>query len=75
MWRTIKNSSIGNAIRSILVLVMWFGSQGPCDVLAVVGDAQDGWTALIVAAHYGHSSTVALLLEKGTAVDQANKVR
>ena len=37
-------------------------------------DEQDGWTALNIAAQNGHTSAVALLLEKGASVEQANKV-
>ena len=54
---------------------MWFGSQDPLVFMEVVCYAQDGWTALIVAAQNGHVSTVTLLLDKGALVDQANKVR
>ena len=46
----------------------------PFDTPAVVGDAQDGRTAIWIAAHNGHTSTVELLLEKGASVDHADKV-
>ena len=59
----------------MLVFVKCFGSCEPFDVPVVVCDAQDGETALIVAARYGHTNTVALLLEKGASVDQAKQVR
>ena len=57
------------------MLVKCFGSCEPFDVPVVVCDAQGGCTALIVAAENGHTSTVALLLEKGASVDQAEQVR
>ena len=57
------------------MLVKCFGSCQPFDVPVVVCDAQDGWTALMVAAQNGHTSTVGLLLEKGASVDQVEKVR
>ena len=37
-------------------------------------DAQDGSTALIWAAQNGHTSAVAVLIEKGASVDQADMV-
>ena len=49
-------------------------SREPFDAFFVGCDTQDGWTALIVAAENGHTSTVALLLEKGSSVEQADKV-
>ena len=59
----------------MLVFVKCFGSCEPFDVPVVVCDAQYGETALIVAARGGHTSTVALLLEKGASVDNAKQVR
>ena len=59
----------------MLVFVKCFGSCEPFDVPVGVCDAQGGAMALIVAARYGHTSTVALLLEKGASVDQADEVR
>ena len=41
----------------------------------IVVDAQDGATALIMAARNGHTSTVALLMEKGASVDHAIEVK
>lgn len=52
----------------------WFGSQESFNILIIVRDAQMGWTALTDAARNGHNSTVALLLENGASVEQANKV-
>ena len=52
-----------------------FRSQDPFDTRAILVAAQDGATALHWAAQNGHTSTVALLLEKGALVDNVNKVK
>ena len=65
----------GDTNRPILVVAMWYGSRQHLDVVVVVCDSQDGLTALMWAVRNGHTSTVALLLEKGAPVDQADKVR
>ena len=36
-------------------------------------DNRDGDTALILAASYGHSSTIKVLIEKGADIEAANK--
>ena len=61
--------------RPPLALVWWFWSPDPFDVLVVVCGAQSGWTALTEAGSNGHTSTVALLLEKGASVDHADQVK
>ena len=70
-----KTVVCGVANGCTLVVVYWTGSQDPFDTHALVVDAQHSATALICAAENGHTSTVALLLEKGASVDHVNKVK
>ena len=66
---------VGGLNGHLLVLVKCFGSCQPFDVPVIVCDAQYDRTALILAAQNGHTSTVALLLEKDASVDQSDEVR
>lgn len=36
---------------------------------------QDDWTALMLAARYGHAGIVTLLLDRGASIDLAQKVK
>ena len=79
----LDDASVRSVQTVVLVLPLdahWWkpGDMVPKNTLdtpVVVRDAQDGWTAIMAAAQNGHTSTVALLLEKGASVNHANKVK
>ena len=55
----------------MLVLI---GSNSPVVCGVCTGDLQDGWTALMFAAHNGHDAVVKTLLERGATVGMTNQV-
>ena len=75
MFEIVWHKCTGVPNRPTLVALKCVVSRPPFHSIVDVCGAQLGWTALICAAWNGHTSTVALLLEKGASVDQADEVR
>jgi ankyrin repeat protein len=48
--------------------------MGVCELMGVCGHAQDGWTALVIAAREGNTDCVRVLLESGANTEARKEV-